>query len=149
MPDGLLGALKLCLLALLYLFFLRVIRAVWAEVKGPKLKPAKEPKAPKPSKVDKRLPTELVLTAPKARKGTRYPLAPEMTIGRAPGCSIPLDDTFASQLHARVFMVDTTPYVEDLQSTNGTTVNGNRISTQVRLGKGDTISIGSTVLEVR
>ncbi len=149
MPDGALGALKLVLLALLYLFFLRVLRAVWAEVKGPKLKTPKPPKPTKPAKVAKHIPTELVLTAPKARKGTRFPLVPEMTIGRAPGCSIPLDDTFASQLHARVFVVDQTPYVEDLHSTNGTSVNGQRISTQIRLGKGDTISIGSTVLEVR
>jgi pSer/pThr/pTyr-binding forkhead associated (FHA) protein len=39
--------------------------------------------------------------------------------------------------------------VEDLGSTNGTLVNGQAISQQVPLGRGDTIAIGGTVLEVR
>jgi len=149
MPDGLLGALKLCLLALLYLFFLRVLRAVWAEVKGPKMREPKPAKAPKPSRADRKQPSRVVITAPAARVGTTFPLAGEMTVGRAPGCSIPLEDNFASQLHARIFMVDRHPYVEDLGSTNGTMVNGQSITHQVPLGRGDKIAIGGTVLEVR
>jgi pSer/pThr/pTyr-binding forkhead associated (FHA) protein len=149
MPDGLLGALKLCLLALLYLFFLRVLRAVWSEIKGPKLRDPKPEKAPKPSRQDRKRPSQLILTAAGAQNGSRFSLDSEMTIGRAAGCSIPLDDNFASQLHARVFMVDHHPYVEDLDSTNGTLVNGQSISTQVPLNKGDRIAIGGAVLEVQ
>ena len=53
-----------------------------------------------------------------------FPLGEEVTIGRAPGCSVALaDDTFVSQLHARVFVRDGQPFVEDLGSTNGTFLN--------------------------
>ena len=45
-------------------------------------------------------------------------------MGRAAGCHIALpDDTFVSQLHARVFERSGQVYVEDLGSTNGTYVN--------------------------
>lgn len=149
MPDGLLGALKLCLLALLYLFFLRVLRAVWSELKGPKMREPKAPKPPKPSRADRKQPSQVVVTAPNNRQGTTFALTSEMTVGRAPGCSIPVEDNFASQLHARIFLVGRHPYVEDLGSTNGTTVNGQAITQQVPLARGDKIAIGGTVLEVR
>ena len=66
------------------------------------------------------MPTQLKVVAPPEMVGLRFDLAEEMTIGRAAGCQITLDDTFASQVHARVFRRDGQLYVEDLGSTNGT-----------------------------
>ena len=43
-------------------------------------------------------------------------------MGRAAGCQVTIDDTYASQIHARVFSRDGQLFVEDLGSTNGTTV---------------------------
>ena len=152
MPENLLGLLKLCLLALLYLFFLRVLWAVWAEVRGPKA-----PKATNgnPSKV--KTPrgrsrggpaTRLVVDKPVAQKGTTFDLGAEVTVGRAAGCHIALpDDTFVSQLHARVFERSGQVYVEDLGSTNGTYVNGHRVSAPTPMHKGDSLQVGSTILE--
>jgi hypothetical protein len=93
--------------------------------------------------------TELKIVEPPERRGTLYPLTGEVTIGRAPGCAIRVDDTFASQLHARVFFRDGRWYVEDIGSTNGTWLNRKRVHGPVPIAKGDRIAIGDTVLELR
>ena len=72
-----------------------------------------------------------------------------MTLGRAEGCAIPITDTFASQLHARVFKRGNEVFVEDLGSTNGTFVNRKRIGGPVSLRPKDRIQIGDTVLELQ
>ncbi|MGH9184497.1 MAG: FHA domain-containing protein, partial [Acidimicrobiales bacterium] len=118
MSEPLLNILKLCLLALLYLFFLRVLRAVWAEVSAPSVAEGSgrrtrrgrgdtEPAAAPPAKRRKRgPPTELVIVEPEDQSGRRFPLGDEITVGRAAGCQVTVDDTYASQLHARVFARD-------------------------------------------
>lgn len=154
MPEPLLAILKLCALALLYLFFFRVLRAVWAEVA-----PARAgglPPAAVPTKAARRSGkgraakggAALVVVEPRDRKGQRYELADEVTLGRAAGCSLTLDDNYASQLHARVFRRDGEVYVEDLGSTNGTYVNGGKVTAAVPVRRGDRVKVGSTVFEV-
>ncbi len=158
MPEQLLGLLKLCLLGLLYLFFLRVLWAVWSEVRGPR--PAKVPAindstralTTTPGKPDRKkgTVTKLVATKPDPMKGREFELGIELTVGRAAGCKIALpDDTFVSQLHARVFRNDEGAFVEDLGSTNGTFLNGRKLGAATKLKAGDYLQIGSTVLEVR
>ena len=153
MPENLLGLLKLCLLALLYLFFLRVLWAVWSEIRGPR--PARAGTAAAPVKVrSSRMrgrggpATRLVVDQPVAKRGVFFDIGSEMTVGRAAGCQIALiDDTYVSQLHARVFERSGQVYVEDLGSTNGTYVNGHRVSAPTPMHKGDSLQVGSTVLE--
>ena len=95
-------------------------------------------------------PAELIVLQPKVRKGAGYPLADEITLGRADSCSIGLpDDTFASQLHARVFTRDGEVWVEDLGSTNGTHVNGARLTAPVQLAIGDRLQVGNTIFEAQ
>ncbi len=152
MPENLLGLLKLCLLALLYLFFLRVLWAVWAEVRGPKAAKAANGNGAKTkgSRLRGRAgpATRLVVDKPSTQKGTSFEIGPEVTVGRAAGCHIALpDDTFVSQLHARVFERSGQVYVEDLGSTNGTYVNGHRVSAPTPMHRGDSLQVGSTILE--
>ena len=154
MPENLLGLLKLCLLALLYLFFLRVLWAVWAEVRGPKPARAGNGSAPGGKTKTPWLrsrggpATRLVVGQPVSKKGVTFDIGPEITVGRAAGCQIALtDDTYVSQLHARVFERSGQVYVEDLGSTNGTYVNGHRVSAPTPVHKGDSLQVGSTVLE--
>ena len=155
MPENLLGILKLCLLALLYLFFLRVLWAVWTEIRGPSVRDAKAPKAPKAGRkaATRRATgaTRLVVSSPNGGKQGRraYEVGSELTLGRAPGCQVPLDDdTFVSQVHARVFVVDGQLFVEDLGSTNGTYLNGQRVSAAMPMRRGDSLQVGRTVMEV-
>ena len=121
MDEQLLTILKLCLLALLYLFFFRVLRAVWAEIRGPKVAvaSARQAAAPAPTakavrKAERKaLPVQLAIVEPAALKGRTYPLAEELTVGRAAGCQVTIDDTYASQIHARVFSRDGQLFVEE------------------------------------
>ena len=70
-----------------------------------------------------------------------------MRIGRAPECELVLKDSRASRRHARLHARDGVLVLTDLGSTNGTRVNGNRI-TELVLGEGDRIQIGDTSLVV-
>ena len=174
MTDQLLGILKIALLALLYLFFARVLWAVWSEVRGPR--PGRrvavpqvnaqsaasgamvDPTAAAPSpvpvpsnrakRVKRDAASRLVVLVPKERKGAAFEVAGEITIGRAPHCTISIpDDTFVSQLHLRLFRNADRLWVEDLGSTNGSYLNGNRLSSIQPFDKGDRLQVGSTVME--
>jgi hypothetical protein len=67
-------------------------------------------------------------------------------IGRDPETQIHLDDKMSSRRHAQVFWVGGKMVLEDLESSNGTLVNGNPITDPYSLNEGDVISIGDTVM---
>ena len=139
MPDSLLTILKFLFLALVWLFFARVLRAVWAEVNASTGDAAVPPSTA----------GHLKVIEPADKRGTLYALADELTVGRASGCQIALeDDKAVSQLHARVFRRDGRLFVEDLGSTNGTYLNAKKVGGAVGLQKGDRLQVGRTVLEV-
>jgi len=151
-PDALLNLLKLILLALLYLFFFRVLRAVWAELSA-------RPVAAVPAAATAAPPRGVAAGAPKTAlrlkvvegdfKGKVFDLGDELTVGRAAGCQVALaDDTFVSQLHARVFRKEGRYFVEDLGSTNGTFLNRKQVSAPIALRRGDRLQVGKTVFEV-
>jgi len=152
-PDSLLTILKYCFLALLYLFFLRVLRAVWAEVSGPRVAaatgPATRPARPRSTGGRGGTGARLRVIEPADHKGQTYELADELTVGRAGGCQITLDDTYVSQLHARVYRRDGQLYVEDLGSTNGTYLNRKKVTAPIAIRKGDRLQIGKTVMELQ
>lgn len=153
MPEPLLNVLKICLLVLLYLFFFRVLRAVWAEVNlatsaGPQAA-APTGKVPRRARARARKPPILHVLEPDDLAGTEYTLGDELTVGRAAGCQITLDDTYTSQIHARMFVRDDQLYVEDLGSTNGTYLNRRKVAAPMVVSRGDHIQVGSTVMEVR
>ena len=78
--------------------------------------------------------------------GQRYKLSPGgLTIGRASENDIVILDSAASRRHARIVSSDGRWFVEDLGSTNGTQVNGERI-TRRELARGDMIKVESTTL---
>ena len=70
-----------------------------------------------------------------------------MRIGRAPECELELKDNRVSRRHARLAPRDGVLILTDLGSTNGTRVNGHRV-TEVVLGAGDRVQIGETSLVV-
>lgn len=149
MPESVLTILKFCFLALLYLFLYRVVRVVVAEMRAPAV-PAPQPAPAKeaPAKAPRgRGPARLRIVDPAERRGETFVLPDEITVGRGGGCGIVLDDTFVSQVHARVFRRDGDVYVEDLGSRNGTLVNGNPVSSAQRIRRGDKVQFGQTVTE--
>ncbi|MGI8709964.1 MAG: FHA domain-containing protein FhaB/FipA [Acidimicrobiales bacterium] len=150
MDEQLLTILKLCLLALLYLFFLRVLRAVWTEIRGPKtVAPKPRQAARETRKVERKAaPVQLTIVEPEPLKGRRYPLADEITVGRAARCQVTIDDTYASQVHARVFAREGQFFVEDLGSTNGTYLNRRKLQGPQTMRRGDRLQVGNTVMEL-
>jgi len=152
MSDAVLTVLKFCLLALLYLFLLRVVIIVARELRGTPI-PQPVPVAPVASAAPAPRPTRrrawrLVVVQPDAARGNTFAVEGEATIGRGGGCAVPLTfDTFVSQVHARVADREGTLWLEDVGSTNGTYVNGQRIEKPTKLGRGDRIQLGETVLE--
>ncbi len=167
--QNLLRALEVFLVALIWLFFLRVIRAVWVEVRPPKLR-RKDRKAaeaalagggavgtgaiagagaaPAGTRRERGRKLRLKVVEPEQERGRSYDLADELTLGRAAGCGVRVEDAYTSSIHARLYRRDATLWVEDLGSTNGTWVNAERILSPTRLGKGDLLQVGGTVFEV-
>jgi FHA domain len=154
MSEAVLTVLKFCFLALLYLFLYRVVRLTLKELRAPALtaEPAAAPAAAPPRRERRPEPRgalRLRVLEPAARKGETYTIDREVTVGRGGGCALVLnDDTYVSQLHARLFQQNGEGYVEDLGSTNGTYVNGKQINGVTRLKRGDQVQFGQTVTEV-
>lgn len=68
-----------------------------------------------------------------------------IVIGRVPGCDCVIDDTKASRRHARVVVQNGVVEIEDLDSSNGTLLNGKPVTRRL-LRPGDQVQIGKTVL---
>lgn len=80
--------------------------------------------------------------------GQRYPLGPNTSLGRSKDNGIPLRDAQASRHHALFSQAGGGCRVQDLGSTNGTRVNGQRIAQAVAVQPGDRVQIGNTVLQI-
>ena len=154
MSEAVLTVLKFCFLALLYLFLYRVVRLTLRELSAPALsaEPAGVPTAAPPRRErrpEPRAALRLRVLEPASRRGETHTIDREVTVGRGGGCALVLsDDTYVSQLHARLFQQNGEGYVEDLGSTNGTYVNGKQIKGVTRLKRGDQVQFGQTVAEV-
>ena len=73
----------------------------------------------------------------------------EHIAGRDAECSLLVDGSTVSRRHARITVAHGAASIEDLDSTNGTHVNGSRISAPTRLAPGDEFALGSEVLRLR
>lgn len=168
MSDPLLNVMKIMLLAGLYLFFVRVLWSVYNELRDPRtrvsrraepLPPAGSGAGPPVSSPPARsrrgrgrrgtavIVGQLIVVEPLPMAGLTYALGNEITIGRAATCGIHLDDGYVSQVHARVFATNGTFHVEDLGSSNGSTLNGEPLRITTQLAPGDLLKVGVTVME--
>jgi DNA-binding winged helix-turn-helix (wHTH) protein len=73
----------------------------------------------------------------------------EHVLGRDPALEVCLESFSVSRRHARVHIADGVAVLEDLGSKNGTFVNGQRITTAVRLSDRDQIDVGEVRLKFR
>ena len=87
-----------------------------------------------------------IVSGPNA--GRSYKLGAKTTLGRSRENDIRLEESEASRQHAVLTLAGGGVTIQDLGSTNGTMVNGARISQRVALQPGDRVQIGGTVLEV-
>jgi pSer/pThr/pTyr-binding forkhead associated (FHA) protein len=97
----------------------------------------------------KSAPTRLVVTEGPLR-GTTIPLgASSVLIGRAPSCTLVLDDDYSSSRHARIFPQDGGWFVEDLGSTNGTFLGDKKVEQPTPVTPGAQVRVGQSVLELQ
>jgi pSer/pThr/pTyr-binding forkhead associated (FHA) protein len=149
-----LSVLKFALLVLLYFFVFRALRSVATDVGGRRrgaTSPMRSPATVAPAKASRggRAPTQVVVHDAGKDKATTVALRGSTEIGRGNGCAIRLEDTYVSQMHARLADRDGSWYVEDLGSTNGTYLNDRRVQSPVEVHAGDVVRVGKTVLELR
>ncbi|MBO0924421.1 FHA domain-containing protein [Cellulomonas sp. zg-ZUI199] len=94
-------------------------------------------------------PTRLVVTEGPLR-GTTLPLGSSaVLVGRAPSCTLVLDDDYSSSRHARIFPQGDRWFVEDLGSTNGTFVGESRVEQPTPVPTGTPIRVGQSLLELQ
>jgi pSer/pThr/pTyr-binding forkhead associated (FHA) protein len=144
-----LSAIKYGLLALLYLFIWRSFRRTARDLRvaGPGSRGGgSSPGKPRPAPPSA---TSVLVHPPDGGRARTFKLGPSMLVGRAPECEIRIDDTYASQQHARLFGKNGSWYVEDLGSTNGTFVNDQRLAAPAVIHPGDRVRVGTTVMELR
>lgn len=88
------------------------------------------------------------LTDGKLKVGTAIPINNLITLGRKSDNLIILNDQFVSSYHAKIFINNDECFIEDLNSTNGTFVNEERVLGTRKLMMNDSIRLGSTVFKV-
>jgi FHA domain len=91
------------------------------------------------------LPAVVVTSGPEA--GRRVELGLEVAIGRQ-DADLVVEDPEVSRRHALLRRSGGSVVVEDLDSTNGTFVNGERIRSPITVGPGDQVRVGRTTLEI-
>jgi hypothetical protein len=164
MSELTLTLLRLGFLALLWLLVLSVVAVLRRDLFGTRVtrrapaptgpvgpvNPVAEPPRGRPANnAQSALPRTLVVTEG-SLKGTIIALSQApILIGRAPECTLVLEDDYASGRHARLSLQQGTWMVEDLGSTNGTFLGRNRVQDPVPLAPGAPVRIGRTVLELR
>ncbi len=167
MTDQVLDVLKLVLLALLYVFFARVLWAVWSEVRQPVNARVDGPPHPsptpasgvavpagrrevKPTRGRGGLPARLVVLEPKERRGTAFAIGERIGIGRETDNTVVIsDDAYISSHHAAITLHEGRIVVDDLESRNGTYLNGVKLTQRQTVHVGDRIQVGYTVLEAQ
>jgi hypothetical protein len=125
--------IRLAFVALLYLFVAFVVRGLWRDLRATV------------GTVDRALGRLVVVDSPgdpAPPPGTTYALDAVTSLGRDVNNSVVVEDAFVSTRHAALTYRGRAWFLEDLGSTNGTFLNGQRIVAAVDCGYGDEIGVG-------
>ncbi|GAC1358116.1 MAG: FHA domain-containing protein [Herpetosiphon sp.] len=127
-------ALRIAVVVFLYLFLYQVLRAIIRELRS----------AGADGQTTSQYGHLIVIDPGQSglEPGKRFPLNQVNTIGRTISNDIPLNDTFLSSEHAILQWDGKNWVVEDLESTNGTRLNGRDVVQPTVLTYGDTIQVG-------
>lgn len=135
MIDTTLLVARILLVILMYLFLFAILKTGVGMVKGQR----------------KREKSWVVYVerGPKELRGVKIRVHGPVTIGRTPGNDIVIGAEYVSGRHARFSMMGQNLFIEDLNSMNGTAVNGHRITDPVALKSGDIVTVGDIDIRVR
>ena len=149
MSDLIVAAIKIVFLVLLWLFILFVANTVRTDLFGRRVPASSLTAIPADrgrGKGRSKLPTRFAITAG-PQQGASVPVEPVINLGRAADSTLLLDDDYASARHAQLVQKDASTWViTDLQSTNGTYVNGKLVTEPTKVTVGDVVRIGKTLM---
>ena len=140
--------LKLAFLVLLYLFIWRIVRSAARDVRMPQESFILAPSQAAELAALRDSGRLVVVTSPALSEGEELTLnSSALRLGRGSDNDVNLSrDEYASSRHARVEPRRDGVWVEDIGSTNGTYLNGIRLTHPKRLSPGDVVRIGETEL---
>jgi pSer/pThr/pTyr-binding forkhead associated (FHA) protein len=131
--------LRIALAVVLYLFLWRIFQVIWQEVKQQGILIVSQEK---PS-------IHIQISLPDD-SGKKYHFRQDtIMIGRASSCDIPITDDVVSAAHAQVSYHHKQWWLEDAGSTNGTFLNGDKITVPTVIITGDSFQCGKTSFEIR
>ena len=163
MPVAVVFLLRLVVLILLWGFVIAAVVAVRNDVFGARpakaraarvrparpAKPAKQPRAPRAAAAVAAPPKRVaIVDGPLAGTSVALSSLP-ITIGRADDSTIVINDDYVSHRHARLVPNGKTWLIEDLGSTNGTLLDGKKLTAATEVRAGSQIRIGKAVLELQ
>jgi hypothetical protein len=136
MPDVILALLRIIFLGLVYLFVWQVARAIGSHLGISVRRRRKEG-------------SKILFVRSETQQGLEAEIRDVTVLGRSDDADLVLADAYASEFHMRLVAQDNGLVLHDLGSTNGTYVNGRRVTAPTELRRGDNIQVGKTVMEVR
>ncbi len=136
MPDLILALLRIIFLGLVYLFVWQVARAIGSHLGISVRRKRKEG-------------SRVLFVRSESQQGREFEVNDVVVMGRSAETDVAIDDPYASEFHLRLVSQENGMMLHDLGSTNGTYVNGRRVSAPTELKRGDTIQVGKTVMEIR
>ena len=138
--DILLLVLRVLMAVLLYAFLAAVLVMLWRDLRAAAT--SREAARPGGQLVVLHAADDLLAA------GIAFPLQPVTSIGRSPTNTIPVPDTYASAQHTLLTLREGQWWLEDLDSRNGTLLNGVRISGPTVVSAGDVVGVGRTQLKL-
>ncbi len=136
MPDLILALLRIIFLGLVYIFVWQIARAIGSHLGISVRRQRREGR-------------KIFFVKSDSSPGREIEVDNVMVMGRSAEADVVLADPYASDFHMRLVAAENGMVLHDLGSTNGTYVNGRRVTAPTQLRRGDTIQVGKTVMEVR
>ena len=156
MPIVAVNVIKVLVVAALYVFLFYVARSMRGQVTGPPVDTSATPaplSARRPRSADGAPPAtppdRTIVIFDDVGTPTSHPVHGTVVLGRGKSADIRLDDEYASERHASFTVVGSVVVVEDLESTNGTTIDGRRIVGHIEIAFGTAVTVGHTKVVVR
>jgi pSer/pThr/pTyr-binding forkhead associated (FHA) protein len=135
-PDIILAVLRIIFLGLVYLFVWQVARAIGTHLGISVRRQRKEG-------------SRVLFVRSESQRGQEFEVSDVVVMGRSDESDVALDDPYASEFHLRLVAQESGLMLHDLGSTNGTYVNGRRVTAPTPLRRGDTVQVGKTVMEIK